>query len=192
MKDLLRKDWVMVIGVIIMIFSVAIIKNFSLLQDDDNRRKNHEITLRIQESRQKLLESNPNFDIPYGSYYQFYKNKQKADKIEIKNYRINKQYTRITYTLKNNYRHNVMITPELSNAIDPPDSNHPGTELLFYDFDNVYKILKPGEEISLEMIITSHTRTKLNRNNFKAYRLIYKDDEKRTVIGYIKIGEGNE
>lgn len=182
----------MVIGVIIMIFSVAIIKNFSLLQDDDNRRKNHEITLRIQESRQKLLESNPNFDIPYGSYYQFYKNKQKADKIEIKNYRINKQYTRITYTLKNNYRHNVMITPELSNAIDPPDSNHPGTELLFYDFDNVYKILKPGEEISLEMIITSHTRTKLNRNNFKAYRLIYKDDEKRTVIGYIKIGEGNE
>lgn len=192
MKDLLRKDWAMIIGIVVMIFSIAIIKNFLLLQDDDNRRKNHEITLKIQESRQKLLESNPNFDIPHESYYQFYKNKQKADKIEIKNYRINKQYTRVTYALKNNYRHNVMITPELSNAIDPPDSDHPGTELLFYDFDNVYKILKPGEEINLEIIITSHTRTKLNRNDFKAYRLIYKDDEKRTVIGYIKIGEGDE
>ena len=192
MKELLRKDWVMIIGIMIMIFTIAIIKNLLLSQDDDNQRKNHDTELKIQESRQKLLKSNPNFDIPYGSYYQFYKNQQKADKIEIKNYRINQQYTRINYTLKNNYEYSVMIIPELSNAIHPPDDKQPGTELLFYDFDEAYKILKPGEEVNLELLITSHIRTKLNRNSFKAYRLIYKNDEKRTVIGYIKIGEGNE
>ena len=192
MKDLLRKDWVMVVGIATIIFTTAIIRNSFLIKYDKDQQKISQIVSEIRNNQQELFKSNPYFALPADSYYRFYKNKQKADKIEIKNYQLNSQYTRAKYTLKNNYDYEILITPELSNVIDTHNTNGSGTELLFYDFNQAYKILKPSEEINLEMIIYSVVRTKLSRDNFKAYRLIYKNDEKRTVIGYIKIGEGNE
>ena len=182
----------MIIGIIIIVFAVAIIRNSFLVKDDEDQQKISQITSEIRNNQQELFMSNPDFALPADSYYHFYKNKQKADKIEIKNYQLNSQYTRAKYNLKNNYDHEILITPELSNVIDTHDTNKSGTELLFYDFNQAYKILKPGEETSLEIIISSTIRTKLSRDNFKAYRLIYRNDKKRTVIGYIKIGEGNE
>lgn len=182
----------MVVGIATIIFTTAAIRNSFLIKDDKDQQKISQIVSEIRNNQQELFKSNPDFALPADSYYRFYKNKQKADKIEIKNYQLNSQYTRAKYTLKNNYDHEILITPELSNVIDTHNTNESGTELLFYDFNQAYKILKPSEEINLEMIIYSVVRTKLSRDNFKAYRLIYKNDEKRTVIGYIKIGEGNE
>ena len=192
MKDLLRKDWIMIIGIIIIIFAVAIIRNSFLIKDDKDQQQISQIVSKIRNNQQELFKSNPDFVLPADSYYRFYKNKQKADKIEIKNYQLNSQYTRAKYTLKNNYDYEILIVPELSSVINHHDTDGSNTELLFYDFNQAYKILKPGEETNLEIIISSTIRTKLSRDSFKAYRLIYKNDEKRTVIGYIKIGEGNE
>ena len=111
-----------------------------------------------------------------------------AEKIEIKNYEMSKDFRNIKYTLKNNYDFNIMITPELTDEVD---NSYSSMQLLYYDFNSAYKILKPGEEVNLQINTTYIEREKVSKKEFKAHRLIYKCNEERDVVGYIQIG-GND
>ena len=112
-----------------------------------------------------------------------------AEKIEIKNYEMSNDFRTIRYTLKNNYDSDILINPELTDEVDSTDMS--SMQLLYYDFNYAYKILKPGEEIDLQINTTCTEREKVSRKEFKAYRLIYKCNEDRDVVGYIKIGGNN-
>ena len=107
---------------------------------------------------------------------------------EIMAYEMSKDFRNIKYTLKNNYDFNIMITPELTDEVD---NSYSSMQLLYYDFNSAYKILKPGEEVNLQINTTYIEREKVSKKEFKAHRLIYKCNEERDVVGYIQIG-GND
>lgn len=178
-----------IIGLLMLL--VTLLMHFQNLRDQQEyKHKHHRINLIAQDAKQ-TLEKNPSFVIPEIHPNNYIKTNQKANNISINNYFLNHAFNKAIYTLKNNYAHDILITPELTyQAFDDPEGT--AIELLFYDFDKAYKIIKPNEAIDLDFIITSSERAKVNRKDFKAYRLIYKNDEKRTVVGYIKIGDDNE
>ena len=191
LKVLLRLDLTMWSVLIIVIVCITSIIYVQIVHEQKETAEKSNRIHQISQHAKSILATNPAFNIPEVNTSSYIKNGHRAEKISITNYHLNGDFNKATYTLKNNYKHDVFITPELTNMVfnEPQGS---AVELLFYDFDQAYKIIKPGEEINLDFTITIVERSKLNRKNFKAYRLIYKNDEKRTVIGYIKIGEGNE
>lgn len=191
LKALLRLDLTMWSVLIIVIVCITSIIYVQIVHEQKETAEKSNRIHQISQHAKSILATNPAFNIPEVNTSSYIKNGHRAEKISITNYHLNGDFNKATYTLKNNYKHDVFITPELTNMVfnEPQGS---AVELLFYDFDQAYKIIKPGEEINLDFTITIVERSKLNRKNFKAYRLIYKNDEKRTVIGYIKIGEGNE
>lgn len=191
LKALLRLDLTMWSVLIIVIVCITSIIYVQIVHEQKETAEKSNRIHQISQHAKSILATNPAFNIPEVNTSSYIKNGHRAEKISITNYHLNGDFNKATYTLKNNYKHDVFITPELTNMVfnEPQGS---AVELLFYDFDQAYKIIKPEEEINLDFTITIVERSKLNRKNFKAYRLIYKNDEKRTVIGYIKIGEGNE
>jgi|GEM_PF-1210489 hypothetical protein len=191
LKALLRLDLTMWSVLIIVIVCITSIIYVQIVHEQKETAEKSNRIHQISQHAKSILATNPDFKIPEVNTSSYIKNGHRAEKVSITKYHLNGDFNKATYTIKNNYKHDVFITPELTNMV----FNEPqgiAVELLFYDFDQAYKIIKPGEEINLDFTITIVERSKLNRKNFKAYRLIYKNDEKRTVIGYIKIGEGNE
>ena len=191
LKALLRLDLTMWSVLIIVIVCITSIIYVQIVHEQKETAEKSNRIHQISQHAKSILATNPAFNIPEVNTSSYIKNGHRAEKVSITKYHLNGDFNKATYTLKNNYKHDVFITPELTNMVFN-ESQGSAVELLFYDFDQAYKIIKPGEEINLDFTITIVERSKLNRKNFKAYRLIYKNDEKRTVVGYIKIGEGNE
>ena len=186
MKKKLQDDICMWISIIIIIFCIAIIRDNINKKNDYELNNKNKIVAEIRKSAEEIEKNEPDFYIP-NDYYMEYKNKgMLADRIEIKNYKMSNDFKTINYTLKNNYDFDVLITPELTDEIDSTDMN--SMQLLYYDFNYAYKILKPGEEIDLQINTTSIEREKVNKSKFKAYRVIYKYNNERDVVGYIQIG----
>ena len=162
MKKILKSDIAMWIILPIIILCIAIIRNHMYIKDDYEVKEKTDLVAEIQQSVENLEKNNPDFYIPYAYYMGYKKQGMLAEKIEIKNYEMSKDFRNIKYTLKNNY-----------------------------DFNSAYKILKPGEEVNLQINTTYIEREKVSKKEFKAHRLIYKCNEERDVVGYIQIG-GND
>lgn len=189
MKRILKKDITMWIIISVIIICIAIIKNYVHIKDDYELSEKANLVEQIRKSAMEIEEKNPDFFIP-NDYYMEYKNRGIiADKVEIKNYNMSKDFRTIRYILKNNYDFDILINPELTDEVDSTEMT--SMQLLYYDFNSAYKILKPGEEVELQINTTSIEREKVSKKDFKAYRLIYKCNKERDVIGYIQIG-GND
>ena len=188
MKKILKSDIAMWIILPIIILCIAIIRNHMYIKDDYEVKEKTDLVAEIQQSVENLEKNNPDFHIPYAYYMGYKKQGMLAEKIEIKNYEMSKDFRNIKYTLKNNYDFNIMITPELTDEVD---NSYSSMQLLYYDFNSAYKILKPGEEVNLQINTTYIEREKVSKKEFKAHRLIYKCNEERDVVGYIQIG-GND
>lgn len=188
MKKILKSDIAMWIILPIIILCIAIIRNHMYIKDDYEVKEKTDLVAEIQQSVENLEKNNPDFYIPYAYYMGYKKQGMLAEKIEIKNYEMSKDFRNIKYTLKNNYDFNIMITPELTDEVD---NSYSAMQLLYYDFNSAYKILKPGEEVNLQINTTYIEREKVSKKEFKAHRLIYKCNEERDVVGYIQIG-GND
>lgn len=192
LRTILRHDLTMWIGIVAVIFASAGIVFLVNAEERQITEKRVNISKQINEDKAKILKENPEFVLPNAfvdDYITEAKNPKIADKIEIKDYYLNPKYTQAAYTLKNNYDHDIIITPEVVKFINHRKSS---TSVLLNDFNQAYRILKPGEEVHLTAIIDRSIREYINRKEFCLHRLIYKNDEKQTVVGYIKIGDGNE
>lgn len=186
MKKILKNDIIMWISIFIIILGIAIIRNNIHKKNDYEVSQKISMIEDIKKSTDEIEKNEPDFYIP-NDYYMEYKNKGiVADKIEIKNYKMSNDFRNISYTLKNNYDFDILITPELTDEIDSTDMS--SMQLLYYDFNYAYKILKPGEEVALQINTTYIEREKVNKSKFKAHRLIYKCNEERDVVGYIQVG----
>lgn len=190
MKKFFSKDIIMwiIIGIIVII--IALVRNNINLNNDKDNDIKAKIEDKIQQSMESLQKENPDFYLP-DEYYMEYKNKNlKAEGIEINNYQMDKNFKNITYTLKNNYDFDILITPELIDEVDNTEMTI--MQLVYYDFDEAYKIVKAGEEVSLNIVITKVEREKVNKKDFRAYRVIYKNNEEKDAVGYIEIGGNNK
>lgn len=186
MRKVVKRDSIMWISVCIIILGIAIVRNNVHIRDDYEVSEKSAIMDKIKSATEEIEKENPDFYIP-NDYYMEYKSKGMiADKIKIKNYKISDDFRHISYTLKNNYDFDILITPELTDEIDSTDMS--SMQLLYYDFDYAYKILKPGEEADLQINTTCMEREKVSKSEFKAHRLIYKCNEEREVVGYIQLG----
>lgn len=186
MKKILKNDIIMFIIICVIILCIAIIRNYIHIKDDNEVIEKTSIIREIQQSTTEIEKNNPNFYIPNDYYMEYKKNGMLAEKIEIKNYEMSNDFRNVKYTLKNNYDFDILITPELTDEVDSTEQS--SMQLLYYDFNYAYKILKPGEEVDLQINTTYTEREKVNKKEFKAHRLIYKCNEERDVVGYIQIG----
>ena len=189
MKEILKKDTVMWILICVVILGIAMVRNYMHTRDDYELSEKEKVIEEIRKSTEEIEKNNPDFYIPNDYYMEYEAQGMVAEKIEIKNYEMSNDFRTIRYTLKNNYDFDILINPELTDEVDSTDMS--SMQLLYYDFNYAYKILKPGEEIDLQINTTCTEREKVSRKEFKAYRLIYKCNEDRDVVGYIKIGGNN-
>ena len=186
MKKICKKDITMWLAICIIILCIALIRNHIELKNDKELVEKINIKNEIEASIMDVTKKDPNFYIPNYDYIYYRDNGQVAEEIEIKNYEMSKGFRKVKYILKNNYDFNIFITPELTDEVE--DTDRFSMQLIYYDFNTAYMILKPGEEVELQITITQIEREKVNKKDFKAHRVIYMDNENRTVVGYIEIG----
>lgn len=185
-KDLLKKDFVMWIGLALIVIIVANLQQDGKVKKLEQSNIKANVEKNIQIDKEKVLKENPDFVFPYTSYQEYFDKGMKAKEIEIKNYKMDSEFKKVEYILKNNYDFDIFITPELLAQAGKT------SEFVYYDFNKSYKILRAGEEVRLTINITNIESEKISKDEFNAFRLIHKNDKNRTVIGYIQIGEKNE
>ena len=177
MKKILKKDIVMWgVLLIIMIFLAYI--NTVINRENSNvlekSKKIEELIEKDAEEKGYILEETP---------IKYIKENKVASLIEIKNVEIDKNYTEVKYTLKNNYDFDICISPEI---ISYPKEN---IEKIYYDFDKVDMVIGSGEEKTLNFYLDGDLMIK--REDLKFYKVIYKNDEnlekELDVIGYVEV-----